>query len=154
LRARGIRVGTTTGYTRAMMDVLAPAAAAQGFAPDAVVASDEVREARPAPDMCLRNLALLGVSDARACVKVDDTTAGIEEGLRAGMWTIGLVMTGNELGLTAPELAALPEVERARRRQAGYARLYAAGAHLVVDGIADVPHALETLAARRLSRAA
>ena len=143
LRARGLRIGSTTGYTRAMMDVLAPEAARRGFAPDVIVTADEVPRARPWPDMCLRNVVELGVSSAAACVKVDDTVAGIEEGLRAGMWTVGVVMTGNELGCTEEELAALQPEERAQRRMAGYARFREAGAHLVLDGIAELPAALE-----------
>ena len=143
LRARGLRVGSTTGFTRAMMDVLAPEAAHRGFAPDVIVTADEVPRARPWPDMCLRNVMELGASSVASCVKVDDTTAGIEEGLRAGMWTIGVVMTGNEIGRTETELAALRPDERERLRAAGYARLRAAGAHVVVDGIAEVPEAIE-----------
>ena len=37
LREMGVRIGSTTGYTQAMMDVVAPAAAAQGYAPDCMV---------------------------------------------------------------------------------------------------------------------
>jgi phosphonoacetaldehyde hydrolase len=124
LRARGLRIGSTTGFTRAMMDVLAPEAARRGFAPDVIVTADEVPRARPWPDMCLRNLVELGASSVAACVKVDDTVSGIEEGLRAGMWTVGVVMTGNELGCTEADLAAMHPEERARgprrdRRSAG-----------------------------------
>lgn len=155
LRARGIRLGSTTGFTRAMMDVLAPEAARNGFAPDVIVTADEVPRARPFPDMCLRNVMELGVSSVSACVKVDDTVAGIEEGLRAGMWTVGVVMTGNEIGCTEAELAAMPEVERARLRAEGYAHLRAAGAHEVIDGIADLPRVVERLESRaRMPRAA
>jgi phosphonoacetaldehyde hydrolase len=148
LRARGLRLGSTTGFTRAMMDVLAPEAARRGFAPDVIVTADEVRRARPWPDMCLRNALELGVSSVAACVKVDDTPAGIEEGLRAGMWTVGVVMTGNEVGLTEAELAAMPAEERARLRAEGAAHLRVAGAHLVIDGIGELPAAIEGLEAR------
>ncbi len=155
LRDRGLRIGSTTGFTRAMMDVLAPQAAARGFAPDVIVTADEVRRARPWPDMCLRNVMELGVSAVDACVKVDDTTAGIEEGLRAGMWTVGVVMTGNEIGSTEAEVAAMDPVALARLRAAGYARLRAAGAHAVIDGIADLPAVIEAFEARsRTTRAA
>src|SRR5262249_49873850 len=102
----------------------------------------------PWPDMCLRNLMELGVSSVAACVKVDDTAAGIEEDLRAGMWTVGVVMTGNEIGCTAAELAAMRTDERDRLRAEGYARLRAAGAHEVVDGIADLPRVLDALERR------
>ncbi|MEP7119383.1 MAG: phosphonoacetaldehyde hydrolase [Byssovorax sp.] len=148
LRARGIRIGSTTGFTRAMMDVLAPEAAKRGFSPDVIVTADEVRHARPWPDMCLRNVMELGVSAVDACVKVDDTVAGIEEGLRAGMWTVGVVMTGNEVGCTAADLAAMSPASRARLRAAGYARLRAAGAHAVIDGIADLPAVIASFEAR------
>jgi phosphonoacetaldehyde hydrolase len=155
LRARGLRIGSTTGFTRAMMDVLAPEAARRGFAPDVIVTADEVRRARPWPDMCLRNVMELGVSSVSACVKVDDTVAGIEEGLRAGMWTVGVVMTGNEIGCTEAELAAMTPVERARLRAEGYDRLRLAGAHVVVDGIADLPAVVGQLDAHaHTSRAA
>jgi phosphonoacetaldehyde hydrolase len=155
LRARQIRIGSTTGFTRAMMDVLAPEVARRGFAPDVIVAADEVRRARPFPDMCFRNVMELGVSSVRACVKVDDTVAGIEEGLRAGMWTVGVVMTGNEIGCSEDELAAMRPEQRARLRADGYAHLRAAGAHEVVDGIADLARAIEAIEARaRVSRAA
>jgi phosphonoacetaldehyde hydrolase len=155
LRARGLRIGSTTGFTRAMMDVLAPEAAKRGFAPDVIVTADEVRHARPWPDMCLRNVMELGVSAVDACVKIDDTIAGIEEGLRAGMWTVGVVMTGNEIGCTESELAAMDPIERARLRAAGHARLRAAGAHAVIDGIAELPAVIAAFEARsRTSRAA
>ncbi|MFT3764700.1 MAG: phosphonoacetaldehyde hydrolase [Minicystis sp.] len=142
LRARGVRIGSTTGYTRAMMYVLAPEAARRGFAPDVIVAADEVSRARPWPDMCLRNVMELGVSSVGACVKVDDTVAGIDEGLRAGMWTVGVVMTGNEIGCTEAEVAAMDPVERERRRAEGYKHLAEAGAHVVIDGITDLPGAI------------
>lgn len=152
LRGRGVRIGSTTGYTRAMMDLLAPEAARLGFAPDLIVASDEVRRGRPYPDMALQNAVALGASSVSACVKVDDTVAGIEEGLRAGMWTVGVVMTGNELGLPEAALEALDPRERARRRAEGQAHLAAAGAHQIIDGIADLPGAIlriERLPARQ-----
>jgi len=151
LRARGLRIGSTTGFTRAMMDVLAPEASRRGFAPDVIVTADEVRRARPWPDMCLRNVMELGASSVAACVKVDDTLAGIEEGLRAGMWTVGVVMTGNEVGLTEAELAARSPEERARLRAEGYARLRGAGAHVVIDGIAELPAVIDALGSRSSS---
>ena len=148
LRARGLRIGSTTGFTRAMMNVLAPEAARRGFAPDVIVTADEVRRARPWPDMCLRNVMELGVSSVSACVKVDDTVAGIEEGLRAGMWTVGVVMTGNEVGCTEADLAAMAPEARARLRAEGYAHLRAAGAHAVVDGISELPAVIDAFEAR------
>ena len=155
LREHGIRVGSTTGYTRAMMDVLGPEAAKRAFAPSFTVSADEVENARTFPHMALRNPQALGVSDPSACVKVDDTVVGIEEGLRAGMWTVGVVMTGNELGVPEDELLAMNAVERAQKQAQGYAHLLAAGAHFVVDSIAELPGVLRDIRALvQVSRAA
>jgi phosphonoacetaldehyde hydrolase len=81
-------------------------------------------------------------------VKVDDTAPGIAEGLAAQMWTVGIAMSGNEVGLTEQELAALPVQERARRRQKAADLLMAAGAHYVIDTIADLPQAIAAIEAR------
>lgn len=154
LRARGLRIGSTTGFTRAMMDVLAPEARRRGFAPEVIVCADEVARARPSPDMCLRNVVELGVSSPAACVKVDDTVVGIEEGRRAGMWTVGVVMTGNEVGCSLADLEAMAPEERARLRAEGAAHLRAAGADLVIDGIADLPRAIDEIEREIAARAA
>jgi phosphonoacetaldehyde hydrolase len=92
-------------------------------------------------------MAAFGIGDPLACVKVDDTPVGIEEGRRAGMWTVGVVMTGNEVGCSLADLSAMRLDERARLRAEGAARLAAAGAHWVVDGIADLPRLIEAIEA-------
>ncbi|RYG16782.1 MAG: phosphonoacetaldehyde hydrolase, partial [Caulobacteraceae bacterium] len=51
LEAKGISVGSTTGYTRTMMSGILPRAAAQGYEPAMVVCAGETREGRPAPLM-------------------------------------------------------------------------------------------------------
>jgi phosphonoacetaldehyde hydrolase len=70
--------------------------------------------------MCLRNAEKLGIYPMEACVKIGDTIPDVEEGLNAGMWTIGLAKSGNELGMNEREIAALP----ADRLQAGLERAY------------------------------
>ena len=98
--------------------------------------------------MALANVLALGVGDVRACVKVDDTTPGIEEGRHAGMWTVGLSLSGNETGLTLEQLQALPDAEVAAKRAAATQRLTASGAHLVIDSVAQLPKALVEIDAR------
>jgi phosphonoacetaldehyde hydrolase len=148
LRSRGMKIGSTTGFTHEMMDVLLPEAKRRGYAPDVTIAANDVPQGRPYPYMCLRNVIDLGVSSVEACVKVDDTVAGIEEGRNAGMWTVGVVMTGNEIGLPAHELARLSQAEREDLRARGAAHLLAAGAHHVIDGIADLPALMSVIEAR------
>ena len=147
-RRRGLRIGSTTGYTRPIMAELMPLAAARGYAPEVVVCAGDLAEGRPAPLMMWHAMAALGVWPAATVVKVDDTPPGIGEGLNAGTWTIGLALTGNICGLSADELALLPEAEKAIVRVRAAAEMNAAGAHMVIDSIADLPAALDAIEAR------
>lgn len=140
--ARGIRIGSTTGYTRPIMQRLAPLAAAQGFAPEAMVCAGDLAAGRPAPLQMWKAMAEMGVWPASAVIKVDDTPPGIGEGRAAGSWAVGVALSGNIAGLTEAELAALPEAERASLRRQAESELTAAGAHLVIDSIADLPAAV------------
>ena len=148
LKARGIRIGTTTGFPRQVMEVVIPGAARQGYAPEVIVCAGETPSGRPGPAMALKALIELDIHPVQAAVKVGDTVVDVGEGLNAGMWTIGLAVTGNEVGLTEAEWTALPPGRQAELRRAAADRLLAAGAHEVVDGIADVPAAIERIQAR------
>lgn len=145
LRAMGLKIGSCTGYTREMVDVVAAVAAGKGYVPDAVICSSDVPAGRPNPWMCYLNAIRLGVYPMEAMVKVGDTVADIEEGLNAGMWSVGLVMTGNDLGLTAKEAEALSDEELDTRMQPVREKFLAAGAHYVLDGIWDVPVVVEQI---------
>ncbi len=147
-RARGLKIGTTTGYTREMMDTLEPEAARQGYAPDATVCVSDVPEGRPAPWMCFENAKRLGVYPMEAIVKIGDTVPDIEEGLNAGTWTIGVTVTGNEVGATLEEWNAMRPEERQAQRNRAQERLARAGAHYVIDSIADAPPVLDEINAR------
>lgn len=150
LRRAGLKIGSCSGYPRQVMAVLLPQAMADGIHVDHVVAGDDLAAGgRPGPFMALANVLALGIGDVGACVKVDDTKPGIEEGRNAGMWTVGVSLSGNETGMTLAQLQALPQPELAARRAAASQRLLAAGAHLVVDSVADLPAALADIEARR-----
>jgi phosphonoacetaldehyde hydrolase len=146
LRARGIRIAGTTGYTRPIMDVLEPLAAAAGYAPELTVCAGDLPAGRPTPLMMWYAMAKLGVWPAASVVKVDDTAPGIMEGRAAGTWTIGVALSGNTVGLSAEELSALPVTERARLRERANAELH--DADMVIDSIADLPAAVAALDAR------
>ena len=152
--ARGIRIGSTTGYTRPIMQRLAPLAAAQGFAPEVMVCAGDLAAGRPAPLQMWKAMAEMGVWPASAVMKVDDTPPGIGEARAAGTWAVGVALSGNIAGLTAAELAALPAAERAALAARAAAELTAAGAHLVVDSIADLPAAVAEIEGRMAAGAA
>jgi phosphonoacetaldehyde hydrolase len=145
LRGRGLRIGSTTGYTRPMLDVLLAEAARQGFSPDVSLCPDDVGGGRPHPWMCLRIAMEFRVSSTSACVKVGDTPVDIHEGLNAGMWVVGVSRTGNELGMSEAELANLAEPELLARNQRACAALSDAGAHYVVESAALLEPVLEMI---------
>jgi phosphonoacetaldehyde hydrolase len=134
-RQRGLKIGSTTGYTREMMDILLSEAKKRGYEPDATVCAADVPAGRPAPYMVLQNMINLQVYPPEAIIKVDDTLPGIEEGLNAGTWSIGLAKTGNEIGLNEKEIEQLdPQVLQSKLERA-YTRMAQSGAHYVIDGI-------------------
>jgi phosphonoacetaldehyde hydrolase len=144
LRFNGIRIGSTTGYTRAMMDVLEPLARAAGIAPEIVICADEVPQARPAPWACFRLAERLGVYPMSRAIKVGDTPADMAEGRNAGMRCIGLSECGNEVGRSREALAALGSRERALLVQSAEQRLLRAGAHAVLRCVAELPAWIES----------
>jgi phosphonoacetaldehyde hydrolase len=148
MRARGMKIGSTTGYLRDMMEINLRDAKRQGYEPDSTVCASDVPAGRPYPYMCLQNVINLQVSPLEACVKIDDTVPGVEEGLNAGMWTIGLALSGNEIGLPLKEVQAMDPQELDQRRQRAYTRMRQAGAHYVVDSIADVMPCLDAIEER------
>src|SRR6266436_6779573 len=148
LRKRGIKIGSTTGYTRAMLEMILQPAAAQGYAPDCAVTPDDVGGGRPHPWMIFANAIRMKIEPLEAIVKIGDTPVDIEEGLRAGVWTIGVVRTGNMVGLSAEDFGALTSTERASRLESARAALFAAGAHEVIDTVADCERAIDSIEAR------
>jgi phosphonoacetaldehyde hydrolase len=148
LRARGLKIGSTTGYTRPMLDLVCAHAASQGYAPDASVTPDETAGGRPAPWMCFVNLTRLNIYPAAACVKIGDTPSDMQEGVNAGMWTIGVIDSGNEVGLTASEWNRLDDAAQQARRERAAARLTQAGAQFLVHTLADLDPVLSSIEQR------
>lgn len=151
LRSMGLKIGSTTGYTRSIMENVFPVAAAQGYAPDTCVCSDDVPEGRPGPLQMYQCFIDLQVWPAAAVVKVDDTPPGIAEGVNAGCLTVGVALSGNIVGRTPQELAALSADERQALRAEATQILTAAGAQYVIDTVADLPALLQQLDMSMLS---
>lgn len=150
MRRRGARIGSTTGYTREIMERLLPVAAAQGYEPDNLVCAGDLAAGRPTPLMMYRTFADLGVYPPGAVVKIDDTEPGILEGVAAGTWTVGLAVSGNLVGLSLADWQALPKAEQERLRSEATVRLKAAGADFVIDSVADLAGIIDRIDAAGL----
>lgn len=147
LMARGIKVGSTTGYTRTMMAPILPAAAAQGYAPETVVCAGETAQGRPAPLMLWRALADMEAWPVTRCVAVDDAPVGVEAGGNAGMWTVGLAGSGNGVGCALADWQSLSPAEQERLMAPVIQEFTLAGADFVIASVADLPRALTEIEA-------
>jgi phosphonoacetaldehyde hydrolase len=148
MRHRGLKIGSTTGYNRAMLDYVKERAKTQGYAPDCALCPDDVGGGRPMPWMCFAAAVFLRVYPMATMVKIGDTETDIAEGRNAGMWTIGVARTGNEVGLSQREWDALGDGARDGLLRVARDKLYAAGADYVIDTVADVDDALDGIEER------
>ena len=85
---------------------------------------------------------------AKDAIKVDDTEVGIEEGINGGTWAVGVAVSGNAFGMAEDDVKALGPDEYAWRREAAIERLRAAGAHYVIDSVADLMPVVHEIDAR------
>jgi phosphonoacetaldehyde hydrolase len=143
-KRRGIKIGATTGYTRALMNIAAPLARAGGYDPDVIICADDVQSGRPAPWMIFRAAEQLGVYPTSSILVVDDTPVGIEAGLNAGAQTVAVTRTGNALGLSLAELAQTDRGELKERLAAAAEQFQRVGAHHVIESAADLLPVLDS----------
>ena len=135
LQKEGIKIGSSTGFLRSMVDILEEDAKKQGYTPDSSVAGDEVEHgARPKPFMVYRNLDNMDIHPIQSVVKVDDTVSGIGEALEAGCWGVGIARYSNYMDVNSLEEGeSLSEAEIARRLAFTRETLRKAGAHYVIN---------------------
>ena len=145
LREEGIRIGSTTGYTQAMMEVVRPDAAAKGYVVDNLVTPDDVPAGRPAPYMIYKNMIDLAIPSVDNVVKVGDTIADIKEGVNAKVWSVGIVTGSNEMGLTEEEYNHRSSDELIELKREVRERMLNAGAHFVLDNIMELPSCIEKI---------
>ena len=144
LRRRGIRIGSTTGYTDEMMSVVVPKAKEAGYEPDAWFSPNSVGNAgRPYPYMIFKNMEVLGISSGDNGVKVGDTVSDIKEGKNAGVFTVGVIEGSSELGLTQEEFEGLSGEEKEQRINKAAQRVRDAGADAVIRNMSGLLSVLE-----------
>jgi len=145
MKKRRIKTGSTSGYFTEAMEINFREAKKQGYCPDANFCASDVPAGRPEPWMVIGNMQATRTFPPEAVVKIDDTQPGIAEGLNAGVWTIGLSKTGNEVGLTAAEIDALRPDVRERKLARADMNLRRSGAHFVVEAIGEVPPLIDEI---------
>lgn len=141
LREHGIRIGSTTGYTHAMMEVVEKEAAAKGYRPDLLVTPEDAGGyGRPKPYMIFRNMQLLGAGDVRKVMKVGDTASDMQEGKNAGVYTVGVLEGSSALGMSRKEFEELDGQEQQKELERAKRILMDAGADRVIRSLNELPH--------------
>lgn len=140
LREAGLKIGSTTGYTDAMMEIVVPKAAELGYAPDHWVSADGTEGyGRPYPYMIFHNMQVLRLMDVRRVAKIGDTISDIKEGKNAGAFTVGVTEGSSQMGLSQAEFEALSPAEQDRERLMAREAFLQAGADAVIDTMAELP---------------
>lgn len=148
LRERDIKIGSTTGYTKEMIEIVSEEAKVKGYLPDYKITSTEVPAGRPCPYMIFKNILELEISGRSNTVKVGDTISDIKEGRSAGVWSVGVVKGGSDLGMTLEEVKDIESSELNNRVASVREKMLEAGAHYVIDEIGDLDIVLDEIEKR------
>jgi len=145
LKESGIKIGSTTGYIRKMMDELVPYVKRNGYSPDNIVTSDEVVKGRPEPFMCYKNAMDLGIYPLATIIKAGDTIADIKEGVNASMWSVGIVMGSSLMGMTREETKSCPQTILEDKIKSVEKVFMNAGAHFVIKDMRELPALIDRI---------
>jgi len=146
LREAGIRIGSTTGYTDSMMEVVTQHAAIKGYQPDFLVTPTQVGDkGRPYPYMIFKNMEALGSKSTKQVVKIGDTTSDIKEALNAGVWAVGVIIGSSEMGLSEEEFTSLSAEEQQFEIQKAKRIFEEIGAHYTIETMKELPALIETI---------
>lgn len=145
LRERGLKIGSTTGYTQEMMDIVTAGAKSQGYSPDYYTTPNAVPAGRPAPYMIYQNMLTLGEEDTDCVIKIGDTISDIKEGRNAKVWTVGILKGSSELGLSLEEVNSLSEKELKEKMEKTAEKMLSTGAHFVIEDISKVPYIIDII---------
>lgn len=151
LRSRGIKIANTTGFDFGMLQDLVPAAKLGGYQPDLWVTPDLVGRGRPAPWMIFHAAKELDIYPMSSIIKVGDTPADIEEAHNAGVWSVAVIRSGNEVGLSEADLLALTEDQREEKLSAARDRLASFKPHYLIDTVADLMPVIDQVSNRILA---
>jgi len=145
LRSQNIKIGSTTGYNNEMMSIVTARSETQGYKPDNIVCATDVPSGRPAPYMIYKNALELEIFPMSSIIKVGDTISDIREGLNAGTWSVGVIDSSNEMGLTLDEFNKLNESEIEEKRKSIAKKYFNAGAHYTINKLTDIKIVIEDI---------
>ena len=143
-----LKIGSTTGYFRETVNIIEKdLIKKENIYFDATVAGDDVENGyRPRPYMIFKNLEKLNISPIQSILKVDDTTAGIKEGLEAGCWTVGVSKYSSLMDFhDLEDEDDMSITDLSLREEQVKNKLLEAGAHYVVSSLKEIPAVVEDI---------
>lgn len=146
LRGKGLKIGSTTGYTDEMMKIVLQGAQKKGYQPDFWITPDTTGfYGRPYPYMIFRNMEALRITAPWQIIKVGDTVADIQEGTNAGVWSVGVIVGSSQMGLTYDEYFNLSVIERNKVIRTTEEGFLAAGADFTIRTMKELPALIESI---------
>jgi phosphonoacetaldehyde hydrolase len=146
LRSQGLKIGSTTGYTNSMMDIVVPNAKQKGYSPDFYITPDETDSyGRPFPYMIFRNMEELKITAAWKTVKVGDTISDIKEAVNAGIWSVGIIVGSSEMGLSQEEYRSLSPYHKEEVIQKTKEIFIKNGADFTIRTMTELPQIIEKI---------
>lgn len=146
LRNRGIKIGSTTGYTDSMMRIVTQGAKEKGYAPDFWITPDSTHSfGRPFPYMIFRNIEELKLSSTYTVIKVGDTKADIKEAINAGVWSVGVCVGSSQMGVSFEEFNRSSSLEKEALIKKTEQEFIEFGADFTIGTIRDLPNLIELI---------
>lgn len=146
LRENGLKIGSTTGYTDIMMEIVEKGAREKGYEPDYWITPDSTDGyGRPFPYMIFRNIEALKLTAPWKVVKIGDTAIDIREGSQAGVWSVGVVVGSSQMGLSYDEFLNCSEAEKDQVIRATEQAFFKSGADFTIKTMKDLPSLIEQI---------
>ena len=116
------------------------------YSPDCWFSPDSVSNmGRPYPYMIFKNMEKLKVSSVKNVIKVGDTVYDINEGIDAGVVTVGVIEGSSIMALSETEYKALNEDEKAKICNHVREVYEKAGADYVISNLSELPVLIQQL---------
>ncbi|WP_436854295.1 phosphonoacetaldehyde hydrolase [Staphylococcus caeli] len=146
LQQHGYVIGSTTGYTQEMMEIVIPEAKSKGYSPDNIVTADQVGGyGRPYPYMIFENMKELEIDSVKSVIKVGDTVSDIKEAVNAGVIAVGVIKGSSVVGLNEQQWSDLSEGDRQTYIEQATNTFKQHQADYILEDITQLPQLLDRL---------
>ena len=150
---KSIRTGITTGFNKEQMDIAIEKLRLDGIILESAVSSSCIPNAsRPNPDMINENMDRLNIRSPKHVIKIDDTEVGIQEGINAGCYTVGVAKWSINMNVYTYAIKHLlnssnSDVESMLyyKLEESRKKLKDAGADYVIDTLDELPKVIDSI---------